>query len=44
MRMKPVTIYTTGLCPYCHMAKSLLSQKGVTYDEIDVTYAPDKRA
>jgi glutaredoxin 3 len=42
--MKPVTIYTTGLCPYCHMAKALLSQKGVTYDEIDVTYAPDKRS
>ena len=42
--MKPVTIYTTGLCPYCHMAKSLLSKKGVNYAEIDVTYAPDKRS
>ena len=42
--MKPVTIYTTGLCPYCHMAKSLLSRKGVSYTEIDVTYAPDKRS
>ena len=42
--MKPVTIYTTRLCPYCHAAKTLLSSKGVNYDEIDVTYAPDKRA
>ena len=42
--MKPVTIYTTGLCPYCSMAKSLLSKKGVSYDEIDVTYAPAKRS
>ena len=42
--MKPVTIYTTGLCPYCHAAKALLYKKGVQYDEIDVTYAPGKRA
>jgi glutaredoxin 3 len=42
--MKPVTIYTTVLCPYCHAAKALLSKKGVRYDEIDVTFAPGKRA
>jgi glutaredoxin 3 len=34
--MAKVTIYTTSLCPYCHMAKRLLSSKGVSYDEIDV--------
>jgi glutaredoxin 3 len=33
--MKKVTIYTTWLCPYCHMAKSLLSKKGVAFEEID---------
>jgi glutaredoxin 3 len=32
-----VTIYTTRYCPFCAMAKSLLHQKGVAYDEIDVT-------
>ncbi len=35
--MPKVTIYTTSLCPYCHMAKELLRKKGASYDEIDVT-------
>lgn len=35
--MKPVTIYTTAWCPYCHRAKALLSAKDVAFDEIDVT-------
>ena len=39
-----VTIYTTGWCPYCSRAKSLLSRKGVSFDEIDVDSAPEKRA
>jgi glutaredoxin 3 len=34
--MKPVTVYTTQMCPYCVRAKSLLSKKGVAYEEIDV--------
>ena len=34
--MKPITIYTTPLCPYCVRAKSLLGKKGVLYDEVDV--------
>jgi glutaredoxin 3 len=42
--MQKVTIYTTGLCPYCHMAKKLLKNKGVSFDEIDVTFDPGKRA
>jgi glutaredoxin 3 len=33
--MPKVTIYTTWLCPYCHGAKSLLSKKGVAFEEID---------
>lgn len=35
--MKPVTIYTKQTCPYCINAKHLLEQKGVTYNEFDVT-------
>ncbi len=35
--MPPVTIYTTSLCPYCHMAKALLRAKGVGFEEVDVT-------
>jgi len=41
--MQPVEIYTSPLCGYCHAAKRLLSQKGVTFSEIDVSRAPDKR-
>lgn len=33
---KPVTIYTTPICPYCARAKSLLAKKGVAYQEVDV--------
>ena len=33
--MKKVEIYTTGWCPYCNAAKSLLAEKGVEFDEID---------
>jgi glutaredoxin 3 len=41
--MKPVTIYTTPFCGYCMAAKSLLSGKGVAFEEIDVLRAPDRR-
>jgi glutaredoxin 3 len=41
--MKPVEIYTTQSCPYCMMAKRLLTRKGVAYTEIDVGRSPDLR-
>ena len=40
--MQPVTIYTTLLCPYCHMAKRLLKQKGVAFNEINVSRRSDR--
>jgi glutaredoxin 3 len=42
--MKPVEIYTTPLCGYCHAAKRLLTQKGVSFTETDVSRDPAKRA
>ena len=33
--MAPVTIYTTGYCPYCTRAKDLLKRKGASYHEIN---------
>jgi glutaredoxin 3 len=39
-----VVIYTTLLCPYCHRAKSLLKQKGVSFTEIDVGMDAQKRS
>lgn len=35
--MSKVQIYTTGWCPYCFAAKALLDEKGISYEEIDVT-------
>ena len=34
--MPPVEIYTTRYCPYCHAAKALLREKGVSFKEIDL--------
>ncbi|MFY9656215.1 MAG: glutaredoxin 3 [Methylocystis sp.] len=34
--MPKVVIYTTSSCPYCIAAKRLLTQKGVTFEEISV--------
>lgn len=42
--MRPVEIYTTPFCPYCHAAKRLLQKKGADYTEIDVSRDPDLRA
>ncbi len=42
--MPTVTIYTTQICPYCQMAKRLLTTKGVAFDEIDVGGRPALRA
>lgn len=34
--MKSVRLYTTPICPYCVRAKSLLTKKGVAFEEIDI--------
>ncbi len=41
--MKPVEIYTSPLCGFCHAAKRLLNQKGVEYTEIDVLRDPGRK-
>jgi len=42
--MSHITVYTTKLCPYCHMAKALLRKKGVNFKEIDVSLQRGLRA
>lgn len=42
--MPAVEIYTTPFCGYCHAAKRLLTQKGISFAEIDLSTQPDKRA
>ena len=41
--MKTVEIYTSPLCGYCHAAKRLLKQKGVSFSETNVAVNPAKR-
>jgi glutaredoxin 3 len=31
-----IIVYTTPTCPYCHMVKEFLSQKGISFEERDV--------
>jgi len=41
--MQTVTIYTTPYCGFCHAAKRLLNNKGVDFNEIDVSRNPELR-
>lgn len=42
--MSRVRVYSTLICPYCIRAKALLKERGIPYEEIDVTGDPEKRA
>ena len=35
--MAKVKVYSTPMCPYCTMAKDFLRQKGVEFEDIDVS-------
>lgn len=41
--MSDIIIYTSNLCPYCTMAKRLLTAKGATYKELNVDTTPGLR-
>jgi len=41
--MAAVKIYTTRTCVYCEAAKRLLAQKGLIYEEIDVSSDAEAR-
>ncbi len=41
--MKPVTVYSTRICPYCVRAKALLDSKHVPYTEVLVDVDLDRR-
>ena len=42
--MKPVEIYSSPLCGFCHAAKRLLTRKGVNFSEIDVLADPPRKS
>jgi len=39
-----ITVYSKNYCPYCTMAKKLLTSLDIAYTEIDLTSDPDKMA
>lgn len=41
--MRAVEIYTSPLCGFCHAAKRLLTQKGISFTEIDVLQDPNRK-
>ena len=41
--MARVEIYTKSFCPYCARAKRLLEEKGVHYDEFEISGGGEKR-
>jgi glutaredoxin 3 len=41
--MQPVEIYTSPICGFCHAAKRLLTQKGISFSEIDVFQDPGRK-
>ncbi|WP_334066856.1 glutaredoxin 3 [Nereida ignava] len=41
--MITVELYTSPLCGFCHSAKRLLSQKGVSFSEINILAQPDRK-
>ena len=41
--MVKIEIYTTSICPFCHAAKKLLTDKGANFLEISLTQEPHLR-
>ena len=42
--MPNVEIYTKPTCGFCHMAKRLLSSKGISFAEVNISAQPERRA
>ena len=42
--MSPVIVYTTDQCARCVTAKTLLSRRGIGYEEVNLAKDPDGRA
>ncbi|HVH19038.1 MAG TPA: glutaredoxin domain-containing protein [Myxococcota bacterium] len=42
--MAQITVYTTDPCSFCARVKQLLTQRGVAYEEINLSKDPQGRA
>lgn len=40
--MPEVKVYTTSFCPYCVAAKKFLTEKGIPFQEIDLSDKPQE--
>jgi glutaredoxin 3 len=40
--MSGITVYSTPTCPYCHMLKEFLQEKGIKFKDVNV--AADQKA
>lgn len=40
--MPKVVIYTVDYCPYCNKAKKLLTEKGIEFEDNDITQNEDE--
>ena len=41
--MSKITIYSTPSCHFCHMAKDFFKEKGVEFEDFDVSVNLEKR-
>ncbi|MBE0413105.1 glutaredoxin 3 [Yoonia sp.] len=41
--MSMIEIYTKPTCGFCHMAKRLLTAKGVSFTEVNISAQPERR-
>ena len=37
IKMAKIKVYTTPMCPWCHRLKDFLKEKGVEFEELDVS-------
>jgi len=42
--VKNITIFTTNTCAYCVMVKKYLTNKGVSYEEVNLDQNPERQA
>lgn len=40
--MQKIKVYSTTTCPYCHMLKSYLKEKNISFEDIVLDYDPNK--
>lgn len=41
--MARITMYSTGICPFCVMARRLFERKGVVVEEVKIDREPARR-